>query len=242
MRRIITCSCLLALASCKPVPKPTELKGEGGTFGASTKLGSTEWYKGQIDSADKGEMFAQLRIADCFYIGSCGFSKNESRAMHYWELAADQGSIFAQEQLARGYQFGISGLPKDLKEAAQWWRRAAESGDPGAADILGAFYEEGDGVPQNFDEAAKWYRRGADGGDSGAQRSMGEIYVKGTGVPRDYERAHMWLNLACSNGEMEACKLREGLAAKMSAEQIARAQSMASQWKPTSKRVDKGKQ
>jgi TPR repeat protein len=70
-------------------------------------------------------MFAQLRVADCFYIGSCGFAKDQNEAMCYWDLAAEQGSGFAQGQLATAYQFGINGLQKDLTQAAKWWRRAA---------------------------------------------------------------------------------------------------------------------
>lgn len=107
-----------------------------------------------------------------------------------------------------------------------------------ANKVLGAFYEEGDGVPQNFDEAVEWYRKGADGDDPQAQRSMGEMYVKGIGISQNYLQAHMCLNLACSNGEAEACGIRDRLATKMNPAQVLKAQDMASKWKPGPKRTD----
>ena len=59
----------------------------------------------------------------------------------------------------------------------------------------------------------------------------------GLGAPQDYALAHMWFNLASSpatNAELRqmAVQNRDQVAAKMTPDQIAEAQRMASEWKP----------
>src|SRR5665647_588413 len=132
-KRVLCCSILLLGGCSTHSDRSAGDEGKPGSSVASdhkstkntVRLGSPEWYTDQLAAADKGDMFAQLRVADCFYIGSCGFAKDQNEAMRYWDLAAEQGSGFAQGQLATAYQFGINGLQKDLTQAAKWWRRAA---------------------------------------------------------------------------------------------------------------------
>src|SRR5205085_2446690 len=65
----------------------------------------------------------------------------------------------------------------------------AAKGDPGAQDMLGNHYEEGDGVKQDSVKAAKWYYRSAQQGYAKAQSDLGVLYLRGDGVPQDYEQA-----------------------------------------------------
>ena len=64
------------------------------------------------------------------------------------------------------------------------------------------------------------------------------MYAEGHGVPKDYVPAHMWFNLAASGASDASVrelsvKDRERVAAKMTADQIAEAQRMVREWKPT---------
>jgi hypothetical protein len=57
-------------------------------------------------------------------------------------------------------------------------------------------------------------------------------------VAQDYVLAHMWFNLAASRApeaelHQEAVISRDKVAAKMTPDQIAEAQKMAREWKPT---------
>jgi TPR repeat protein len=70
-----------------------------------------------------------------------------------------------------------------------------------------------------------------------AQFNLGVMYENGEGVPQDYVKAHMWLNLAASRAEDQAIrdiafKGRDLIAARMTPDQIAEAQRMASEWAP----------
>jgi TPR repeat protein len=120
----------------------------------------------------------------------------------------------------------------------KWFRKAADQGDAYAQGRLGSRYYNGKGVPQSYAEAAKWYRKSADQGDFHSQGILGEMYVLGQGVPQDYVQAHKWLNLAAAAGVDEAlcnqdAKERDVISLRMTPAQIAEAQKLAREWKPT---------
>ena len=98
-------------------------------------------------------------------------------------------------------------------------------------------YAGGRGVPQNETEAVRWFRLAADQGHAGAQYNLGVSYRDGRGVPQDRVAAHMWLSLAAAqtsaadrDTDVEA---RDAVAEEMTAEQVAEAQRLAREWKPT---------
>src|SRR5271166_5291069 len=75
-------------------------------------------------------------------------------------------------------------------------------------------------------------------GDADAQMSLGSMYANGRGVPQDDITTHMWFDLAASRAgdatvRQMAVRNRDEAAAKMTPAQIAEAQRMAREWKPT---------
>jgi TPR repeat protein len=119
----------------------------------------------------------------------------------------------------------------DYATALQIFRPLAEQGDAAAQVQLGVMYENGLGVPLDYAQAVALYRKAADQGDPFGQIYVGDMYRDGHGVPQDYVRAHMWYNLATSRGF--GAGSRDAIAAKMTPAQIAEAQRMAREWKPT---------
>ena len=116
----------------------------------------------------------------------------------------------------------------------KWYRLAADQGDAFAQNNLGGMYANGRGVPQNYAEAVKWYRKAADQGAALAQGTLGTWYAKGQlGVPQDYVQAYMRFNLSAAQGEQRAVKDRDMVAQHMTPAQIAEAQKLARDWKPT---------
>lgn len=82
----------------------------------------------------------------------------------------------------------------------------------------------------------------AERGDTRAQTVLGKAYKDGLGVPQDYVQAHMWFNLAAANASTSgpekdlrdiASSERQTLSQLMSREQIAEAQRLAREWRPT---------
>ena len=82
------------------------------------------------------------------------------------------------------------------------------------------------------EEALAQWREAAQSGDPRAMLALGRLHVQGLGTLQDYVQAHLWFNLAASRGEAAALQEREAIAAKMTPEQVARAQQLAAAWRP----------
>ena len=121
----------------------------------------------------------------------------------------------------------------DYAAALRVFRQLADQGYANAQSNLGVMYSNGYGVPQDYGEAVKWYRKAADQGNASGQFGLGVMYNFGLGVPQDIIQAYMWFNLAAAQGEDGAKRLRDNLAKMMTVDQIAQAQKLAREWKPT---------
>ena len=209
--------------------------------------------------AEQGDARAQLGLALMYFLGQ-GVQVNMAAALDWCQKAADHGLVAAQYELGQIYEHPWRPELQDFAEAAEWYEKAADQGYADAQDELGGMYEFGLGVPRDYSEAekwfvkagdlvsiakmyasvgdnhgmaAKWYRKLADQGNKDAEFRLGEMYRNGTGVPLDYVSAHMWFNLAAGSGHLRASMARDELALKMTPGQIAKAQRLAREWKPT---------
>jgi TPR repeat protein len=172
--------------------------------------------------------------ARSFQDGGAAYSRGDyATAMQLWRPLADQGDPYAQTNLGRVYANG-QGVPQDYAAAASWYRKAADQGDVYAQYNLGILYANGRGVVQNYAEAVNWYRKAADQGLASAQFNLGDMYFNGRGVPQDNILAYMWFDLAAARGRENAGNNRDVyVARRMTSTQIAEAQRLAREWKPT---------
>jgi uncharacterized protein len=139
---------------------------------------------------------------------------------------ANAGEPFAQNQIGLMYERG-EGLPQSPSEAVRFFKLAAAQGLHYAQYNLARLYKRGEGVRQDYVEAIRLWKLAAKQGHSGSQKNLAMIYASGDGTKQDFIKAHMWANLAAADKDEEATNLRETLAKKMSADQIAKAQAMA---------------
>jgi TPR repeat protein len=121
----------------------------------------------------------------------------------------------------------------DFPTALKLLRPLAEQGNARAQVFLGQMYDFGYLVPQAYAETFRWYRKAAEQGDPTGQYLLAFMYKVGRGVPQDYVSAHMWWNLAAASGDVYSAKHRDEVAALMSPAQIAEAQKLAHEWKPS---------
>jgi TPR repeat protein len=152
---------------------------------------------------------------------------------------AEQGDVRAQSLVGLIHHSGRGGLRSEV-EAVKWSRLAAEQGDAAAQFRLGLMYSEGQGVPQDLAEAANWYRLAANQRHPKAQYNLGLLYATGEGVEEDRRMAHMWFNLAVMHfpaseisNRNAAISSRDFMAGKLSPEEVAEAQKLASEWRQT---------
>jgi TPR repeat protein len=77
----------------------------------------------------------------------------------------------------------------------------------------------------------------ADQGHANAQSNLGLMYRDGEGVPKDYVQAHMWFNLSSAASSEPSRSMiaenRNAVAEKMTPAQIAEAQKLAREWRPS---------
>jgi TPR repeat protein len=187
---------------------------------------------------------------DCVAAAAYVYGQQDyTEALRLCRPLAEQGDAKAQSALGLMYTNG-EGVQKDYAEAAKWYRKAADQGYARAQSALGYLYANGSGAPQDYAEARKWYDKAAEQGDFPAQFWLGLGYWAGQQMPKDYVLAHMWLNLAATHSRADfaeyadmadllgeqvksAADMRDELAAKMTPDQIAEAQRLAREWKPT---------
>jgi uncharacterized protein len=184
-----------------------------------------------IAAAEQGDGKAQTTLG-MLYDGTLHndgerIDQNYSEAVRWYLLAAEQGGVFAQTQLGFMYHLGL-GVTQNHAAAVRWYRAAAEQGNAHAQYNLALMYDEGLGVAQNYAAAVRWYRAAAEQGNAVAQNNLGYMYANGQGVIQNYVQAHVWFNIAVANGA-DAILNRDRVAALMTPQQIAEAQSRAQQ-------------
>ena len=178
------------------------------------------------------------RAEEEFRLGMEFFQTDDAKAARWLRRAADHGHEWAQIQLGVMYQEGL-GVEQDEVEAVRLYRRAADQGNIIAQTNLAAMYMDGRGVAEDDVRAARLYHSAADQGNAFAQFQLGTMYMEGEGVPQDDVEAHMWLTLSISRVSTEdrrtSTRLRNSVAARMTPEQVASAESQAREWTPTTR-------
>lgn len=91
---------------------------------------------------------------------------------------------------------------------------------------------------QDYIDAFRTFSALAESGDADAQYLLGRLYARGQGVLQDHVQAHRWFNLASAGGHRQAWQALEKITALMTAEQLARAQELASTWQLTAPDAD----
>jgi TPR repeat protein len=113
---------------------------------------------------------------------------------------------------------GIAYARNDYVTAVRILRGPADNGRAVAQLCLGILYSNGHGVEKSYTEAAKWYHLAAN-----------QELVQDHGLEKSYVAAAKWSRLAANQ---ELARVEQ----HMTPAQIAEAQKLAREWKPTSER------
>ncbi len=141
------------------------------------------------------------------------------------EEAARNGDAEAQFRLGRAALLDTTRGKEGAAEAVAWLRQAATGGHTGAMLQLGKLYRSGVGMPQNYEYAGKWIRSAAEAGDSDAMVELGRLYRGGLGVGADPVQAYVWFNRAAAAMNIDGARERDGIALKLSPEELKSAQA-----------------
>jgi localization factor PodJL len=181
-------------------------------------------------AAIAGDAAAAYEVGARFAEGR-GVPANLEEAAHWFELAAGKGLAPAQFRFASLLEKG-QGVKKDLPRARRLYLAAAARGSAKAMHNLAVLYAEGiDGKP-DYASAAQWFRKAADAGISDSQYNLGVLAARGLGIQTDMAESYKWFALAAAQGDKEAAKKRDEVAAHLDADALAAAKQAVASFKP----------
>ncbi len=150
-------------------------------------------------------------------------------------LLAEQGDANAQVLLGALFQDGW-GTAKDHDVAVTWYRRATEQGHPVAQVLLANRYRDGEGVCEDREKMLELYHTAANQDYATAQYALAAMYYF-TSPPKRI-RAYKWAKLAAARLKVAPHKdlmvsIIGWLEEDMAPEDLAEAERLISEWKPT---------
>ncbi len=182
------------------------------------------------EAAAAGDSGAELELA-LRLIDGRGVAKDASAAAQWFERAAVQGVPVAQYRLATLYEKGL-GVARDSALAMSWYAKAASAGNARAMHNLAVMNAEGAaGGKPDYAEAAQWFRKAGQLGIRDSQFNLGVLCARGMGAPQDFVQSWLWFSLAAQQGDAEAAKKRDDMAAKMDAVALAAAAKALAEFK-----------
>ncbi|UCH49286.1 MAG: sel1 repeat family protein [Betaproteobacteria bacterium] len=82
-----------------------------------------------------------------------------------------------------------------------------------------------------FEEAAEWFLKAAEQGDAEAQFLLGRMHYDGNSLSIDRVTAYMWFDIAAANGLRAGVRYRDGIAKKMTEDEVATARQRSEEWR-----------
>ncbi len=173
--------------------------------------------------AEQGNLWAQTLLGLMYRKGQ-GVIHDDDKAEEYYGRAAKKGWPGAEYNLGTYYKTQFR-----FREAEFWLLKAAEQGQYEAELNLAQIYHA-PGTLHNEEKSFTWLLRGAEHGDATAQYNTCWDYADGVGVTRNMMEAYRWCYIAAQQGQPQAIRNRDHLAAQMQPVEVARARAAAEKW------------
>jgi len=177
------------------------------------------------EMADRGDSAAQFDLGSRLLDGR-GVARDPAAAIRWFEKAAAQGLAQAQFRLGSIYEKGL-GVARDADKARDCYEKAATAGHVRAMHNLAVMLAEGVEGKPDYAAAAQWFRRAADYGVRDSQYNLAVLYARGLGVTQNLGQSHVWFDLAARQGDDDAAKKRDDVAARLDTPTLAAARKQA---------------
>lgn len=183
------------------------------------------WYK---KAAEQGLGAAQNNLGVRYRDGK-GVPQDYTKALYWFGQAARQGDETAQMSLGEIYLSG-HGIAQNYAKALYWFNQAAAQGDPDAQIYLGWMYYYGLGTARDYPKVVYFWNQAAQQAVPKALLLLGVMYDDGKAVPQDSVEAAKWFILAKAVGGKDVGNALHNIERKITARQIAEAQTLAGLW------------
>jgi len=175
--------------------------------------------------AANGDAVAQFELASRYTEGR-DIARDSKLAVLWFEKAAQQGLAPAQYRLGTLYEKGL-GVERNAAIARDWYQRAADAGNVRAMHNLAVMLAEGGDGKSDYATAAVWFRKAADLGVRDSQYNLAILYARGLGVETSLVQSYFWFSAAAAQGDVDAAKKRDEVAARLGARDLETAKALA---------------
>jgi localization factor PodJL len=95
---------------------------------------------------------------------------------------------------------------------------------------LAVILAEGVEGKPDYAAAAKWFLRAAEYGVRDSQFNLAILYARGMGVPQNLGQSYVWFGVAALQGDEDAAKKRDEVAAQLDASALAAAKKQVAEF------------
>jgi uncharacterized protein len=199
----------------------------------TTWADDTTTFDGMLALANKGDAEAQYHVG-MMYNNGIGTAQDPKQAFGWFEKSAASNDPLGAYKLGCYYAGQFAGVVHpDPDKALKYKLVAATAGYSLAQHDVAAIYSR-QGQPE---EAVKWLKLAAEQGLDISFYGLYSSYTEGRGVQRDAALAYANLKLALQITDMKVddstLAMVDEKAAKMSEAELANAQKIIDQWKPS---------
>lgn len=164
---------------------------------------SNEKYNWYLDFSNSFTLYAaSYELGMCYYKGTCGKTRNYSKAYSWFLDAAYHDNEDAMYMTGKCYATG-NGTSMNKRMAADWYKKAADENHTEAQYELGMCYKNGEGVKKDYQEAYTWFSKAARKGHMDATYEAG-LYCEA----KDYDNsaAEWYLDVINSGNSSQQAK------------------------------------
>jgi localization factor PodJL len=161
-----------------------------------------------------------------------GVPRDPRAAVAMFEKAGEKNLAPAQYRAGNAYEKGL-GVTRDVEAARRWYQRAAENGNTRAMHNLAVLMAEGAAGKPDYAAAMTWFVKAAEHGVRDSQFNLAVLYARGLGGQQDLVRSYTWFAIAAGQGDEEAGRKRDEVAARLQPADLARAKSNVERWRVT---------
>jgi localization factor PodJL len=185
-----------------------------------------------LQAANNGEADAAFEVGERYLTGN-GVETNLTEALNWFEKAVSKGSAAAAFRLGMAYEKG-QGVTKDRARARTNYVLAANSGHLKAMHNLAVLMVEDGSTAKkpDYTNAIPWFRRAGESGLRDSQYNLGVIYARGLGVSQNLTESFLWFSLAANQGDVDAAKKRDDVAARLDQQTLVAARLAVQTWTP----------
>ncbi len=203
----------------------SHLMGQIYAGGYGGEKNAAKAFKAFKKAAEAGYGPSEYEVGVAYYAGMYGVTIDKKTGAQWLLEASKTGHADALYSVGRMYDLGET-LPADPQKALVYYKEAALKSQPEAEEAMGTYFYTGEIVGKDLVMARKWFSEAARGGDADAMFNLGAMYALGEGGGKDVAVAYVWFKLAEASGLEKATAAANEIAAKLTPEERARAESV----------------